>query len=60
MLQGAVLYGPVILLYLVEMFISIKLNVCADVGRVGSVSWLQENKLLGFLLAKSGTVLWFL
>lgn len=35
-----------------------KINVCADVGRVGSISWHQENKHLCFLQAESETVLW--
>ena len=57
--QRAVLYGLVILLYLVEMFTCIKLNVRANIGKAGRISWLQENKHLGFLQAESGTVLWF-
>lgn len=35
-----------------------KINVCASVGRVGSISWHQENKHLDFLQAESDTVLW--
>lgn len=38
--QRAVLYGPVVLLYMVEMFICIKVNVCANVGRAEGISWL--------------------